>query len=119
MHDHAERQRLAHMIHDFGMRALADPAVRLQLAGRHGQERLDRAARIIHDRIQANPMAWSLMKAAAEQMTKAEIEEMTVELFEEEVAAGRMRRATNSAGRTVYVPEGSPWRPRTRCLGTW
>jgi hypothetical protein len=108
MHDHAERKRLARMIHDLGMRALADPAVRLQLAGQHGQERSDRAARIIHDRLRADPMAWSLMETAAEQMTKAEIEELTVELFEEEVAAGRMRRATNSAGRTVYVPEGSP-----------
>jgi hypothetical protein len=51
---------------------------------------------------QRHPDLWAL-KAVA--VSRPDFERIAEALFEEEVAAGRMRRVTNPDGQAVYLPE--------------
>jgi hypothetical protein len=105
----AERKRLGCRLYDIIAQILADPAVRMQLAGLSPEERSDREGAIIAARLEADPTTKPVLDAV-NRLTKPELEAMAVEVLEEQVALGKRRRATDPVtGQTVYVlAEGPP-----------
>jgi hypothetical protein len=104
MHSNAERKRYERMVKKAMEKALADPMLRIQLAGLRGQEREDRAAAIIRARLKADPKVRPLLDAIGKQMVEAELDRSFEEAIEELVAAGKVRRELDpETGETVYV----------------
>jgi hypothetical protein len=88
--------------------AMADPMVRIQLAGLRGQEREDRLAVIIRARMKADPKIRPLLDAIGKQMAEAEIDRSFEEAVDELVAAGKVRREFDpETGEVVYVSEAA------------
>jgi hypothetical protein len=99
----AERKRLGCRLHDSIARILADPAVRLQLAGLSPEERFAREGVIVAARLDADPTTKPVLEAVT-RLTKPELEAMAVEVLEEQVALGKRRRVIDPvSGQAIYL----------------
>jgi hypothetical protein len=104
MHSKAEHERYLRLVQRAMAQVLADPMVRIQLAGLHGQEREDRASAIVIPRLKADPKVRPLLDAIGRQLVDAEIDRMAEEELEQLVAAGKARREIDPAtGEFIYL----------------
>jgi hypothetical protein len=95
----------AQLLGDVLARTLANPLVLAQLAGLSGRAREERIITIANHWLRTDPTTRPRLDALRRVVADTKDKRMMAEaVLEGQVAAGRMRRATNPAGRTVYLP---------------